>query len=157
MNTILLIFVTSIGLYALLEMFLKWRGETTARSILQKIQNKEYKSTGPESLENEKLGIVSIANESIELSDYKKGKLISIPIKRISKIEAYKRDLLTTDLICLCIHGQESSFEIHEEMQGFNVAQESLASEFGLLQTGWNINITFPAFATNHTVLYRGD
>jgi hypothetical protein len=61
----------------------------------------------------------------------------------IQKIEGFKRDQVTTDLICLAItyyDEAEKFIEINEEMQGFNEAVEEL-ERLNFLKPNWSGNL----------------
>jgi hypothetical protein len=79
--------------------------------------------------------------------------------QEITHIVAYKKDLLTTDLVCFDIETGRAdnlrTFTIHEEAEGF----ELLDAEFGRVLTGynsmWRIKVIQPPFATNRTTIYE--
>jgi hypothetical protein len=76
----------------------------------------------------------------------------------IIRIEAFKRDLLTVDLICLNIvvkHGTQ--VEINEEMEGWESLVEKLPEYLPGCQTfgQWFLTVAFPAFKPNFTVIYK--
>ncbi len=68
----------------------------------------------------------------------------------------YKRDLYTTDLVCLdifCDNGQ--GIRLHEEIPGWFQFIRKLPEHFPSIKPGWEIELTFPAFETNFTLLYE--
>lgn len=75
----------------------------------------------------------------------------------VREIRAYKRDLLTRDLICLAFRDTDADeyFEVHEEMVGFDLLRARLAEVFPTVPAGWFGDVARPAFATNLTVLFR--
>jgi hypothetical protein len=77
----------------------------------------------------------------------------------VREIRAYKRDLLTTDLVCLAFRETEADeyFEVHEEMIGFDLLRARLAEVFPTIPAGWFGDVARPAFTTNLTVLFRRD
>jgi len=76
----------------------------------------------------------------------------------IDKVVAYKRDLLTEDLVCIkIIDGKNDSIEINEEIEGFHDALRDLPSYlkgFPNEKEYWGALIQ-PAFLTNETTLWR--
>jgi hypothetical protein len=75
----------------------------------------------------------------------------------VTKIETYKCDLLTTDMICLdfVIESQQLTYHTHDEMQDFDVLCSQLRRHFPSVAQDWWSQVAFPAFATNHRVLYE--
>jgi hypothetical protein len=74
----------------------------------------------------------------------------------IQAMFGYKRDLYTTDLVCLdifCTDGQ--GICLHEEIPGWYQFIGMLPANFPSLKPGWEIALTFPAFETNFTLLYE--
>ena len=74
----------------------------------------------------------------------------------VTDVSAYKRDLLTTDLICFAISTAEQAIEIHEEMQGWQALIEALPTYLPGMpeQTQWFNTVALPPFATNVTKLF---
>lgn len=75
----------------------------------------------------------------------------------VTEIVAYKRDVLTYDLICLGITTVWAAFEIDEESTGWDLfiqaVEQNLAGSLAV--DAWWPKVTFPAFATNQTTIYR--
>jgi hypothetical protein len=77
----------------------------------------------------------------------------------IIEIIAFKKDLLTTDLICFEFKTSSAKevvyFVIHEEMVGF----DKLADHLKLILPGFNANwrqlVVLPPFASNSNLIYR--
>lgn len=76
------------------------------------------------------------------------------------RIEAFKRDLYTVDLICLSVFLRDNkAVEIDEEMEGW----ESLVNRLPEYLPGcqkfeeWFQVVAFPAFKPNFTTIYRCD
>ena len=84
---------------------------------------------------------------------------LEISWREITRIVAYKRDLLTTDLVCFDIETEQANnlrtFTIHEEAEGFDL----LDAEFGRVLTGynsiWRNKVILPPFAPNRTTIYE--
>jgi hypothetical protein len=73
----------------------------------------------------------------------------------VVEIVAYKRDLLTTDLVCVgfrCL-ASDDVIEIDEEMAGFDAAMAAVAFRFPLPEN-WRSDVAFPAYATNMTTIW---
>lgn len=76
----------------------------------------------------------------------------------IQAMFGYKRDLYTTDLVCLdifCVDGQ--GIRLHEELPGWFQFIRKLPEHFPSVKPGWEIALTFPAFETNLTLIYEKD
>ena len=75
----------------------------------------------------------------------------------VSRIETYKCDLLTTDLVCLdfFVESLNMKFPTNEEVQGFVTLREQLLSHFPSIAEDWLPEVTLPPFAQNHKVLYE--
>ena len=73
----------------------------------------------------------------------------------VVEIVAYKRDLLTTDLVCVGfrLHGTDDLIEIDEEMPGFDLTMAAVATRFQLPDKWW-VDVAIPAFATNETTIW---
>ena len=75
----------------------------------------------------------------------------------VSIIVAYKRDLITTDLICFEIVLDDGSMiEINEEMDGFDLFLNGLESTFESYNRTWPDSVVLPPFAPNRTLVYSG-
>ena len=75
----------------------------------------------------------------------------------VIKIEAFKRDLLTVDLICLTISLRNNkTLELNEEMEGWELLVNQLPEYLPGCQTfaEWFLVVAFPAFKPNLTVIY---
>ena len=75
---------------------------------------------------------------------------------QVNGVVAFKRDLLTVDLICIGLSTPESSIEVDEEMEGWKELIEALPRLLpGTLNPSeWWDKVAHPAFATNPTVLF---
>jgi len=74
----------------------------------------------------------------------------------VQGIVGFKRDLITTDLICWLIQLRDGrAYELHEEARGWDsltaAAPESLP---GLSKTWWS-DVALPAFQLSETVVYE--
>jgi hypothetical protein len=76
------------------------------------------------------------------------------------RIEAFKRDLYTVDLICLLIHLRDNrTLEIDEEMDGWKSLVDKLPEYLPGCQNfeQWFSAVAFPAFKPNITKIYQRD
>ena len=83
-----------------------------------------------------------------------------VPFEWIERIEAYKRDELTTDLVCFDITYRMSEGKriawVHEEMPGFAQLNLALQQRLPGLEADWFSKVAQPAFAENRrTILMR--
>jgi hypothetical protein len=69
---------------------------------------------------------------------------------------AYKRDLITIDLICIGFRTPTGTLEINEEMDGWAALTEVLPRYLSgtPIAADWWDKVAHPAFATNATVLF---
>ncbi|WP_442510261.1 hypothetical protein SH528x_001872 [Novipirellula sp. SH528] len=72
----------------------------------------------------------------------------------VTGIVAFKRDLLTTDLICLQLQlGDGTYIETDEEMVGYREFLDIVTSNYDLAPNWWS-DVAFPAFKTNMTTIW---
>jgi len=64
----------------------------------------------------------------------------------VVKIDAYKRDLRNSHLICLSFHTADSElyYSPHEEVEGFDAICECIARHFPSVDIGWREDSTLP-------------
>jgi hypothetical protein len=73
----------------------------------------------------------------------------------LQAVFAYKRDLYTTDEICLDVFFPDaSSFTITEETAGWHIFTEQLTAHLPI-PLGWFAEVSVPAFETKLTLLYE--
>jgi hypothetical protein len=73
----------------------------------------------------------------------------------VRRVTAWKKDLVTTDLVCLTfalVAGQE--YTVHEEMDGFDAFAAGMEGALPGVHTGWRSRVVPPAFAPNPYVLF---
>jgi hypothetical protein len=75
----------------------------------------------------------------------------------ISRIVAFKRDLLIADLLCVGLTDRQGVMIVDEEMEGFEEMIQAFPSRLqGAPSEGeWWLRVVKPAFATNFTVIFR--
>lgn len=76
------------------------------------------------------------------------------PWQAIDLVDAFKRDMLTTDCLCLHIQGHGLSLEIDEDMDGFAPWLDRLETQLGI-SPEWRASVLFPPFETRATALFR--
>jgi hypothetical protein len=99
------------------------------------------------------LGIFEYEHDSFTIS-LKSGKR-KIIWKEIERLEAYKRDLLTIDQVCLDFVLAQTVITISEDSEGFRPFINKLQEQFPAIEKDWDWEITQPPFATNFMVLYE--
>ena len=82
---------------------------------------------------------------------------VSVPFSAITKIEIYKRDEISSDLICLDIFHEAPDgphvLFLHEELEGYDDLLKCFAKLPGF-DSSWPRKVVTPAFAENRTVVY---
>lgn len=73
----------------------------------------------------------------------------------VREIVAFKRDMLSVDLICLGFRTDDSDnwFEVDEECPGYGPLISEVERRFELTHDWWP-KVAFPAFETNFTTLW---
>jgi hypothetical protein len=76
---------------------------------------------------------------------------------KVYRINAYKADLFSIDLICLTFQQEDSDqlVEIHEDMDGFKQLAGILPQRFCGFEDIWYSKVLKPAFATNFTEVWK--
>ena len=73
----------------------------------------------------------------------------------VSSIEAYKRDMITEDLICLDIElSLGNVYTLHEELKGFKEFNSMMQSQLCLNNEKWFIDVVQPPFEECRTTVY---
>jgi hypothetical protein len=74
----------------------------------------------------------------------------------IQRVVAYKRDLITTDLICLELEsGAGQRTLIHEEVIGFWEVVNEMEKRLGVFPENWRERIMKPPFQSNLLILHE--
>ena len=83
-------------------------------------------------------------------------KPVTVRWDEIAGLVAWKRDELTTDLLCISVDcpGRDVQYVVHEEMVGFERWQDTMERVLSV-DPAWYRNVVFPAFAANVTRIYR--
>jgi hypothetical protein len=82
---------------------------------------------------------------------------VSVRWNGVSRIQAYKLDLVTTDCICLLFElgAGRAPVQVSEEWLGFQDLFGPLAARFPEIPESWYVDIMTPAFETKRTVLFE--
>ena len=75
----------------------------------------------------------------------------------IRKIVAFKRDLVTTDAVCLEFHlvGRDGVFEVNDDVGGFWELVGRVKEVFPGSDQDWEATVVRPAFARNARVIFE--
>jgi hypothetical protein len=79
---------------------------------------------------------------------------VEVHWRSVSRVTAYKRDLLTTDLLCMLVEFDDRIVELNEEMIGYTAAEQAMVKALGI-GGEWKLRVLFPAFETNPTLVYQ--
>ncbi|MCB2076212.1 MAG: hypothetical protein KDE55_00790 [Novosphingobium sp.] len=77
-----------------------------------------------------------------------------IPLEQITGVTFYKRDELTSDLICCDIVVAGKTWTIHEEVPGWPLLIEHLERLAGF-RADWFEAVALPPFGRNETIAFR--
>lgn len=80
--------------------------------------------------------------------------LAAIPLSEVDAVVFYKRDEITTDLICCDVEVAGRIWTFHEETAGWKDLMAHLASLPGF-RADWYAEVADPPFALSETVAYR--
>ena len=126
MNAVVIAVVVAVGVL-LLSLFIDrvlipFRARKTVEKLL-----KNKTQHDPRVLEDPKYGIVVGGVDCLRITS-SKGDASELRWSEVEEVHAYKRDLFTTDLICLAFRksGTEECYEVHEEMAGYHDLLEAL-------------------------------
>jgi hypothetical protein len=108
-------------------------------------------------------GILYVTEEGLRLDRYRlRNESIELALEwefrwnELQRIIAFKRDLLTTDLICIAFELTDRAVEVDEKMEGYNSTLEGMTAHFPRLNHQWLSSVAFPPFATNLTTIWQG-
>lgn len=126
-----------------------------ARRTVEKLL-KSKTQHDPRALEDPKYGTVAGEVDCLTITS-SKGNVAELRWSEVEEVHAYKRDLFTTDLICLAFKklGTEEYYEIHEEMAGYHDLLEVLQNRLPNFTLEWFFDVAFPAFETKHQIIWK--
>jgi hypothetical protein len=148
---IIAVTVALLILFFINRILIPWQANRTAQRILKNVGNHD-----PRTLENRKYGRVAGNAEYLTfLSD--KGDCTKLHWDEVEEVHAYKKDLLTTDMICLAFKktAAEEYIHVHEEMAGYHDLLGVLPRYLAGFNLEWFSSVAFPAFDTNHQIIWR--
>ena len=80
--------------------------------------------------------------------------LAQLPLTDVAKVTFYKRDELTTDLICCDVVVGDEVWTFHEELVGWDLLIDHLQKLPGF-RADWFAAVSQPPFATSETVAFN--
>jgi len=82
--------------------------------------------------------------------------IFSIRWRDVREIVAFKRDLLTSDCVCLAfrVADQDPVVEVNEELEGFILLSDEMMHRFPSISADWLTRVTQPPFAENRQRIY---
>ncbi len=130
-------------------------GPSRARRHLRQVLKNGAKSD-PRALEDPKYGTVLDAAGRLSIRGPKE-ELAELSWDEVGEVHAFKKDLVTTGLICLAFRktSTEQYFEIHEEMAGYYDLVQVLPERLPGFALDWFLSVAFPAFDANHQIIWR--
>lgn len=121
-------------------------------------ENDQFSFVAPSAnqLEDPALGSLLADDGSLKFAP-KDGGVVTIAWTSLVEIRAFKKDLLTTDLVCLELHidGLDGVYIIHEEMAGYQRVVEAMERFLPGFTTDWWRSVAFPAFETNYRTVWK--
>ena len=117
------------------------------RTVEKLLKNKI--NVDPGALENPKYGTVTANDTSVKILR-PKADSAELRWSEIEEVHAFKRDLLTTDLICLAFKklGRNEYCEIHEEMAAYHDLLEMMQKSLPKFDISWILDVS--AFERKH-------
>ena len=82
------------------------------------------------------------------------GLLARLPLSEIGQVTFYKRDEITTDLICCDVMGGGETWFFHEEVDGWKLLIRHLEA-LQAFQQDWFAQVSQPPFALSEIVAFR--
>ena len=154
MNAVVIAIVVAVGVL-LLSLFndrvlIPFRARRTFEKLLKSTAQHD-----PRALEDPRYGTVAGGLDCLRVTTGK-GHASELRWSEVEEVHAYKRDLFTTDLICLAFKksGTEEYYEVHEEMAGYHDLLEALPSHLPKFTLEWLLDVASPAFETKHRIIW---
>ena len=82
--------------------------------------------------------------------------LAQLPLGHVNKVTFYKRDEITTDLICCDVEIGDKVWTFHEELAGWDRLIDHL-EELPGFRTDWFAAVSQPPFAVGETLAFARD
>lgn len=82
--------------------------------------------------------------------------IFSVRWRDVREVVAFKRDLLTSDSICLAFRVGDRNlfFEVNEEIEGFILLSDEMMRQLPSTSGDWLTAVTQPPFAENRTRIF---
>ncbi len=130
--------------------------ERWVKKHLSKVDPKAITDAAPSRLEDPKNGVISLCAEgfTVQAPAFR----AELTWNEIRQVFSYKRDLVTTDLICMGFGtgGDQSVVETHEEMAGFLRLRQEAERRFpGLSEAFSRWLLRSPAFDTTTVCIWE--
>ena len=82
--------------------------------------------------------------------------LASVPLGEVRRVTFYKRDEITTDLICCDVVAGDRVWTFHEELAGWDLLLSHL-DRLPDFRRDWFASVSQPAFAASETIAFARD
>ncbi|WP_424770440.1 hypothetical protein [Pontixanthobacter sp.] len=79
--------------------------------------------------------------------------MAQLPLTGVAKVTFYKRDEVTTDLVCCDVVVADEVWSFHEELVGWDLLLDHL-QKLPRFRADWFANVSQPPFATAETVAF---
>jgi hypothetical protein len=99
--------------------------------------------------------VVSLSADEVGVSIASSDSPVVVRWDAIDEIHTFKLDLGTFDEIRLALHDSRGWHELSEEDGGFMDIAAELQRRFPSIPEAWYLEVMFPAFETNHRVLWK--
>ncbi len=155
MNALVIAVVVGVGVLLLWlfidRVLIPFRARRTVEKLL-----KSKTRHDPRALENPRYGTVADGADCLRITR-DNGDALELRWSEVEEVHAYKRDLFTTDLICLAFKksGREEYYEIHEEMAGYHDLLDALPRHLPKFTLEWILAVAVPAFETSHQIVWK--
>jgi hypothetical protein len=98
-----------------------------------------------------------VKSETFIVREVKTKRELEIRWEEIQASTAFKRDLLSTDQVCIAFQLNKGALEVNEEMKGFADFCTAMAEKLpgSIPWTEWYMNVTTPAFELCVTPIFQ--
>jgi hypothetical protein len=98
---------------------------------------------------------VRVADGAVDIYDGQELKG-SVDLDSVKEVFTFKRDLFTTDVICIGLRVDDSGtyYEVAEDFGGYEAFLKALAEKFPGIREDWFSEVAFPAFKANVRTLW---
>ena len=144
--------VVMIGVYKAYSLITSHLIDKSAKKIVNRILSDMQNGKSVETnLERATNGIVTLTRSGFLVKNQSGELQETVHWNRVTHIFAYKKDLGTTDLVCLGwqLDDNDQTLEVHEEMLGFKKLNQAMLEQYKSIPDTWAMDIYFPAFELN--------